>query len=234
MVSLTSLLVPALQGAVFLLLVLAVRRRNAAAAVNALVAFVLAVLPSVAGAYVGPEQTPSVVLPLWLATAGVLHSMGMLGLYESVWWWDHLTHTVSGGLVAALVYAGILVTRPTLGGIVGDIGGPLSSPRALTVGFSFAIGVFWELIELVAREVGEWFDVEPVLVHYGWRDTALDLVFDVVAAVLVIALDLRVFVGSAERFPAATETLLVGAVWTVFVGSVVMAVFVGFRTKVRT
>jgi len=64
----------------------------------------------------------------------------------------------------------------------------------LTVVLTLAAGVFWELIELIARDVGRRYDVEPVLVHYGRRDTTLDLVFDVVGALLVVGFDVRVFV----------------------------------------
>lgn len=112
-------------------------------------------------------------------------------MYESTWWWDHLTHTVSGVLVAALIYAGLVVTRPTTGS---------GSVAAATVLFTFAVGVSWELLELVAREVGERYDIEPVLVHYGWRDTAFDLGFDLVGALLVVLLDLRIFVPVVDQF----------------------------------
>lgn len=188
-----------LQVALGATLVEGVRRRNVAVAVNALVALCVALLPvfvEVAPQFVlarnvafGPE------LPLWLAAAGFLHSLGMLGLYESTWWWDHLTHTVSAALVAALIYAGLVVTRPTTGAGLSPGG-----IAAATVLFTFAVGVSWELLELVAREVGERYDVEPVLVHYGWRDTAFDLGFDLVGALLVVLLDLRIFVPVVEQF----------------------------------
>jgi hypothetical protein len=215
--------VVSLQGAVFALFVVAVRRRNAAAAVNALGAFALAVLPvALPRAAFGP------VLPAWLAAAGVLHSLGMLGRYESTWWWDHLTHTVSGALVAALLYAGALVAPPDVAGLDGP------SAATVTVAFTVAVGVFWELVELVARDVGEWLGVEPVLVHYGWRDTAADLGFDVVGALLVIGADLRVFVPAVEQFPGVTAAALVGGGWVVVGGSALMALFVGLGASTRS
>ncbi|MFB6303317.1 MAG: hypothetical protein ABEH78_10725 [Haloferacaceae archaeon] len=203
MIDRTSLPTLLLQGAVFALLVESARRRNVAATVNALGAFVLTLLPWLAEIWsrtalaravtVGPE------LPLWLAVAGMLHSLGMLGLYESVWWWDHLTHTVSAALVAALVYAWGLVA---LQGATG--GAPPSAPvLAVTMGSTFAVGVVWELIEQVARAVGERYDVEPVLVYYGWQDTAADLGFDVAGALLVLGLDLRTFVPLVEQLQYA-------------------------------
>lgn len=222
----TNGLLAVLLGALVLALFVAVRRRNVAAAVNALVALAAALLPlplatglrlSGGSVVLAPE------LPLWVAAAGLLHSLGMLGLYESVWWWDHLTHTVSATLVAALLYAGVIVTA-------GTRAIPALSPAAVaavTVGYTFAVGVFWELIELVARAVGERYDIEPVLVHYGWRDTAYDIGFDLTGAVLVVALDVRLFVELAARFPELTRTLLVWTGGVVAGGSMLMALTFG-------
>lgn len=215
----------ALQVAVAGTLAEALRQRNAAAAVNAVFVLVVALLPTViefasAGAVsIGP------VVALWVAAAGFLHSLGMLGLYEheATWWWDHVTHTVSAALVAALLYAGLVV------GIAHSPEVTLS-PQAvawLTVGFTLVAGVFWELVELVAREVGERFDIEPVLIHYGRRDTVLDLLFNLVGAALVVALDVRLFVSLAEQFPELTRQLVVWSGGVLVVGSVLMAVGVG-------
>jgi hypothetical protein len=120
------------------------------------------------------------VLAFWIAVAGLLHALGMLGRYDSVWWWDHLTHTLSAALAAALLYAGLLVVAPAIA-VAGTV---------LTI---VVLGVLWEAGELFAREVADRYDIEPVLVHYGWRDTALDLLFDVVGAGVVVALDVRLF-----------------------------------------
>ncbi|WP_336336568.1 hypothetical protein [Haloarcula brevis] len=225
MVEATALAI-SLQTGIFVLFLVAVRRRNVAAAINAAGAFVLALLPAVAEFGLQIVLARSVafgpVLPVWLGAAGFLHSLGMLGLYESTWWWDHLTHTVSAALVAALLYAGTIVALPVLLGVDG------SGPAApVTVASTFAIGVFWELIELVAREAGERFDIEPVLVHYGWRDTAADLGFDLVGALLILATDLRVFVPLVEQFPVATGAVLLGTGGVVFGGSVLMMVGLG-------
>jgi hypothetical protein len=228
----TSLATFSLRIGVFGLLVVAVRRGNTAAAINAFAALVLALAPSIVEVVLEPTPPRSSpfgpVLPVWLGVAGFLHSLGMLGPYDSRWWWDHLTHTVSAALVGALVYAGVVVTLPDTVGT-----GRSAGVIAAVVGFTFAIGVFWELVELVARELGELYDIEPVLVHYGWDDTAADLVFDVVGAVLVLAFDLRVFVPVVERFPGVAGAALVGSVWVVVVGSVAMALVVGLGADAR-
>ena len=219
-------LVALFQAGILVVLGVAVRRGNVAAAVNASGSFALAVLPTAlewaaTSVVLGPE------LPLWLAAAGAFHSVGMLGPYDSVWWWDHLTHTLSAALVAALVYAAALVALPTLG-LSAD---PVTA-AAVTVALTFGAGVLWELVEILARAVGERYGVEPVLVHYGWRDTAADLVFDVVGAVLVVALDVRVFLGAAGRFPGASRLLILGG-GAVLAGSVVAGLLVWVGPSLR-
>ncbi|MCU4719023.1 hypothetical protein [Halapricum hydrolyticum] len=232
MFDLLTLIALSLQGAILGLLAVAISRRNVAAAVNALAALALALLPAIleiSFRLVRAEQLGlDPWLALWLGVAGFLHSLGMLGPYDSIWWWDHLTHTVSAVLVAALLYAALIVapfleTTQWPGTVAG-----------LTVAFTLAVGVFWELIELVARDVADRLDIEPVLVHYGWRDTALDIVFDVVGALVVVVFDVRIFVSIVERFPATTETLLVASGWTVVLGSIAMVLFVGISSSIQS
>ena len=233
MVDVASFAAVSLQGGMFCLVVVAIRREDTAAAINALVALVLAVLPFLLEILIRTTLARSVffgpILPVWLAFAGFIHSLGMLGVYESTWWWDHLTHTVSAALLAALIYAGLVVTFP-------DIAGSSRSAGAITavLGSTLGVGIFWELVELVARDVGERYGIEPVLVHYGWGDTAADLVFDLLGALIVLGLDLRVFVPAVEQFPDTARSVLIGGGWVVFVGSITMALFVGVERYVRS
>lgn len=213
-----------LLGGLGLTLAVAIHRQNVAAAVNALVASLLALLslPLTAGLrspWSGAVLAPE--LPLWVTVAGLLHSVGMLGPYDSIRWWDHLTHTVSAALVAALLYAGVIVAADGTGLLAS------TGTAVTTVVYTFAVGVFWELLELAARAVAERYDIEPVLVHYGWRDTALDLGFDLLGAVLVVAFDVRVFVAFAARSPEATRTLLEWTGGVLTVGSALMVLFLG-------
>lgn len=196
-----------LLAALGLTLIVAGRRRNVAAAVNTMASLAVALFSLFLVAGFRPPWNSAVLapaFPIWVTGAGLLHSVGMLGPYDSVWWWDHLTHVVSATLVAALLYAGVIVAVETT---------PASlSPTALalvTVGYTLAVGVLWEVIELVARAVGERFDIEPVLVHYGWQDTAFDIAFDLAGALLVVALDVRLFVDLVSRYPEVARVLLV-------------------------
>jgi hypothetical protein len=188
-----------------------VRRRDGAALVNSVVVAAVALSPVVIDAV---SVTAGLELTAWLGLAGLLHMVGMLGVYEAVWWYDHVTHTVSAALVAALSYGGLLVVTDGSRAVV----------ALLAVGLTIAGGVCWELIELVARALGERFDIEPVLVHYGWDDTAYDLGFDLLGALAVVALDVDVFAALAAQAPAATETALTVGTAVVVGGSVAMAV----------
>lgn len=209
-------------GGILAIVAVATRRRDYATVANGLVSFVVASLPllvELLSAHVfGVHVAFGSALPLWLAVAGLLHSFGMLGPYDSISWWDTLTHLVSAALLAALAYAGFLVAIP-----VGSFPVPMESVGVLTVAFTFVAGVFWELIELVAREIGERFEVEPVLVHYGWRDTAIDLIVDVLGAVLIVVLDARLFVPIVERFPGSTTTVVLASVVIVVGGTAVLS-----------
>lgn len=193
MSSIVSLGALAFQAGIVVLFLVSLRRSEPAAAINAGLALLASLSPALLALVVestwnGPLGVEP-ALTLWLAVAGFLHAVGMLGPYDTVWWWDHVTHTVSAGLVAALVYAALLVWAAF----------SATTIAAATLGLTFALGVVWELLELVARVLGDRFGVEPVLVQYGWRDTGYDLVFDLVGALVVVLLDLRVFVPALEQ-----------------------------------
>jgi hypothetical protein len=211
---------------ILLILLGGYRQGNVPAVVNAVFSFVVAVVPLLvegvvwlrSGQFVGIP----LALPFWLAAIGCLHSYGMLGPYDTIWWWDHLTHTLSGALVAALVYSGLVVSFQ-----YADVASLSATVLGLsTVFLTFVVGILWELIELVARDMGDRYDVEPVLVHYSWRDTALDLVFDIGGALAVVAFDLGILVPVAERFPRVTTTLLFGGSVGIVVGSLLLALVV--------
>jgi hypothetical protein len=191
MSAIVSFGVAAFQAGIAALLVVSIRRDEPAAAINAAVALVASLSPSLVAAVLdwSGEGALAVdpLLALWLGLAGFLHSVGMLGPYDTVWWWDHVTHTISAALLAALVYAALVVT-----------GSDATTVAALTVLATFGLGLVWEGIELLARSLGNRYGVEPVLVNYGMRDTVLDLGFDLVGAALVVLLDLRMFVPVLE------------------------------------
>lgn len=199
MTSLLGLL--AVEAPLFALLYAGYRQENEAAVFNTVVAILVTATPAAVElalrALGTPQPSFTSLLTLWTGIASVLHCVGMLGYYESLWWWDHLTHTVSSALTAALLYAALLVAV----GPAPD--GGTAHLAAATLGTVLLLSLLWELAELVMRHLGERYGVEPVLIHYGWRDTGLDLVYDAVGAVLVLALDVRLFVSVFETLATA-------------------------------
>jgi hypothetical protein len=206
--------------------VVAVRRADISSAINAVFALAVTLVPAALSAFapaaVGDAVSSSSGLLLWLAVAGFVHVVGMLGWYDTVWWWDHLTHTVSATLLGALVYSGLTVAAES------PAGPALTSHEVagVTVGLVLAVGVAWELVELLARDLSNVLGIDPVLVHYGRRDTAFDLVFDAVGALIVVVADLQLFRAVAAASPGATCTALVWTWWAVASGSAVLAVAV--------
>ena len=164
------------------------RRRNPGAVVNAAVSFVVTYLPSVVEWRYGVRFRPW--QRLYLNTGMLAHAYGMLGPYDDVWWWDHLTHTYSSTLVG-----GFVLVRYRRRGL---------DPRPRVVAAVLCVGVFWELLEYAIHGVSRRVGLEPLLIPYGPEDTLFDLVFDLVGALLVLAFGDRVFsnlVDETDRDP---------------------------------
>ncbi|MFW6153478.1 MAG: hypothetical protein ACOC42_03875, partial [Halobacteriota archaeon] len=99
-------------------------------------------------------------------------------------------------------------------------------------GLTLLLGVLWELLEVVTRDLSRYFGTDPLLVPYGRWDTASDLVFDGVGALLVLALDVRVFEDAAGRFPDATVALVTVVAWVATVGTLLVGfAVVAYRTE---
>jgi len=168
------------QLAISTVFLLGLDRRNLGATANAAVSLVATFVPSVLerryGILLHPWQR------LWLSAALLLHSIGMLGPYDRVWWWDHLTHTLSAAVVGSVGY--VLARTHTDGD-----GRPSIPPRhraGFVVGFTVGLGLAWELVEYLVHATARRLGFEPLLISYGVRDTALNLLFDLVGASLVV------------------------------------------------
>ncbi|NKE35331.1 hypothetical protein GWG54_05790 [Natronococcus sp. JC468] len=156
--------------------VVGVRRRDPGAVVNAAVAAVGTHLPALAERAYGIEFRPW--QRVYVQTAMITHAIGMLGPYDDVWWWDHLTHVHSSSILGGAVFA---ISRHRG-----------RDPRPRVVAAVVCLGLVWEIVEYGVHAAGKRFGIEPVLVSYGKRDTVLDLGFDLVGAILVLALGDRV------------------------------------------
>ena len=161
-------------------------RGNLGIVVNAAVGLAVAQLPPLLERDYDIPMDPA--LTLWITAAVFLHALGTVGLpgsqfsfYQSVWWYDHLTHALSASVVAAAGYATVrALDRHDEG---------LYLPARFTFVFvlllTIAFGVFWEVIEFAVAEIAALAGSSSVLTQYGLEDTMLDLVFDVIGAVIV-------------------------------------------------
>ncbi|WP_435143919.1 hypothetical protein [Halobaculum sp. P14] len=152
---------------------------NVALVVNAALAGAVTLVPVVLRRDFRVTLGPG--LTLAVTAAAVLHVVGMAGPYETIWWWDHLTHALSATMVAAAGYVVVRAVDENSDAI--RLPQPFLSVVVLVV--TLAAGVLWEVAEFAARFVGEAVGAEPILVQYSIDDTLLDLVFDAVGAVVV-------------------------------------------------
>lgn len=158
--------------AIVAVFVAGVRRRNPGAVANAAVSLAVSYLPGTIERRYGVEFRPW--QRVYAVTAMFTHSLGMLGPYDDMWWWDHLTHAHTATLLGGLVHAG--ARRRGF------------DPRPRVIAAVVVCGTLWELVEYAIHAVARRLGVEPILVSYGRRDTALDLLFNLVGALLVLVL----------------------------------------------
>lgn len=157
-----------------------VRRRDPSVIVNGVVSLVFAAIPGFFenryGARFRPWQR------LWVSAAALVHTSGLLGPYDRIWWWDHLAHALSGAVVAGAADVVLRVGVEEAGRATVS---PTSRP-VVVVGVTLAFGSLWEALEYVVHAIADRLGFEPLLVHYGRLDTVRDVVFDLLGAGLVV------------------------------------------------
>ena len=153
------------------ILAIGIRRRDWGAIMNAIFAIVGTYLPEIVEKRYNVELLPW--QRVYTTAAMATHSVGMAGLYEDTWWWDHLTHTHSATLLAGAVH---VISRHRG-----------QDPRLRVLAVVGCAGVLWEIIEYTVHRTAACLGLEPILVPYGKKDTLLDLCFNMLGAFLVIA-----------------------------------------------
>ena len=154
--------------------------------VNAVMALAVTRLPGILERDFGiPMDTG---LTLWITSAVFLHVVGSVGIpgtsftpYQSIWWYDHLTHALSASIVAAVGYA----AARALDVHSDEIRIP---PRFMAVFiflFVLAFGVLWEVIEFALGGLSGLFGFGRILTQYGLEDTMLDLIFNTIGGAVV-------------------------------------------------
>ncbi|WP_134669910.1 hypothetical protein [Halorussus marinus] len=148
-----------------------IRRRSPGAVANAVLTLAVTFVPDLLERRYAVEFRPW--QRVYAGIAMLAHAVGMLGPYDDVGWWDHVTHTLSATLLGGIVH----VAARRRG----------RDPERNVIGVVACAGVLWELLEYAIHAVSRRLGVEPLLIPYSARDTALDLVFNVVGALLVVA-----------------------------------------------
>ncbi len=168
------------------MLLIGFMRGNTGIIVNTLVALAVTRLPGILKRDFGIPMDPG--LTLWITAAVFLHAFGTVGLpgsplnpYQSVWWYDHLTHGLSASVVAAVGYA----TARALDVHSDEIFFPPEFMVVFIFLFVLAFGVLWEVIEFAIGGLAAVVGFGSVLTQYGLEDTMLDLIFDMAGAAVV-------------------------------------------------
>lgn len=157
----------------------AVSQVSAGMVTNAGLPFLVALFPLYVRYRYGTRFSP--VLSLWIATAALLHAVGMLGLYRTYGWYDQFAHAVSGALVAGVGYALVRVLETEYDTV--EI--PPNLRFVFIVVFAGSLGVIWEVAEFALSELALAFGGEPLLAQFGLGDVVLDMLFSIGGAVLV-------------------------------------------------
>jgi len=167
---------------------LGLERGNPGIVVNAAIGLGVTQLPAVLERDHQIPMDPA--LTLWITVAVFFHALGTAGLpgsatnfYRSIWWWDHMTHTLSSSIVAGAGYA----TARAIEVHSDAVSLPDRFMFVFILLFVLAFGVFWEVIEFAVAGIASLSGTRSVLTQYGLRDTMLDLLFDTLGGIVVAA-----------------------------------------------
>ncbi|WP_459193899.1 hypothetical protein [Halosimplex sp. J119] len=126
-------------------------------------------------------------LTLWITSAVFLHAFGTIGVpggqsfYQTIDWWDHMTHALSSSVVAGVGYA----TVRALDEHSDQIELPSRFVFVFILLFVLAYGVFWEIIEFSIGVAATMAGTDTILTQYGLTDSLWDLIYNTLGAVVV-------------------------------------------------
>ncbi|WP_117363545.1 hypothetical protein [Natrarchaeobaculum sulfurireducens] len=143
-------------------------------------------------------------LALWVASAVFFHTLGTVALYDAIAPYDHLTHTLSASVVAAAGYAVLRAIHLH----ERSIHLPPWAMFTFLIAFILAIGVIWEILEFIVDQGALALGMEPVLAQHGIDDTIVDMIFNVVGALLVATWGTLYLVELSEALAALLEDRL--------------------------
>ncbi|HQN76032.1 MAG TPA: hypothetical protein PLQ92_04715 [Methanomassiliicoccales archaeon] len=112
---------------------------------------------------------------LWAVLAVGLHTFGLvMKLYDSTWWWDELTHTISSSMACMIAALGLYLF---------DIHSvKIKVPRwaypLMVLTFAMFIGVVWEVAEFTGDQLA------GTRMQYSLADTLSDLYVDLLGGLM--------------------------------------------------
>ncbi|MXR50057.1 hypothetical protein GRX03_00335 [Halovenus sp. WSH3] len=168
------------------LLFIGIDRGNVGIIVNTTASLVVVQLPAILERDFDLTMDPQLVL--WITAAGFLHGIGIVGIpgvsrsfYTNIWWWDHLTHSLSASVVAAAGYATVRAVDLHSD----EVGIPSRYIGVVLLIFVLAFGVLWELLEFAIGVTADAAGTRTILTQYGIEDTLKDLTFNSIGGVIV-------------------------------------------------
>ncbi|WP_227375384.1 hypothetical protein [Haladaptatus halobius] len=174
-------LVRLLQAGLLALTAYGIYRGNVGVAVNGGVSLLVTFVPAFLRRDKGVSMSAGFVL--WLTAAVFVHTVGILGPYRQYPWYDSVAHALSASIVAGTSYAFLRAVELHSERV--------ELPRELrflfVLVFALAFGVLWEVLEFTSGLLANAVGGKAVLIQFGMKDIILDLVFDFVGGVIVVA-----------------------------------------------
>ncbi|MFT4947171.1 MAG: hypothetical protein ACI8TL_001411 [Natronomonas sp.] len=168
------------------LLFIGIDRGNPGIIINTIASLVVVQLPAILERDYDLTMDPRLVL--WITAAAFLHGIGIVGIpgvtrsfYTNIWWWDHLTHSLSASVVAAAGYATVRAVDLHSE----DVDIPARYVGIILLIFVLAFGVLWELLEFAIGVTADTIGTRTILTQYGIEDTLKDLTFNSMGGVIV-------------------------------------------------
>lgn len=168
------------------LLFIGIDRGSTGIIVNTTAALVVVQLPAFLERDFDLTMDPQ--LALWITAAAFLHGIGIVGIpgvtrsfYTNLWWWDHLTHSLSASVVAAAGYATVRAVDLHSD----DVEIPGRYVGVVLLIFVLAFGVLWELLEFAIGVTADLLETKGILTQYGIEDTLKDLTFNTMGGIIV-------------------------------------------------
>lgn len=170
-----------MQAGLLLMIIIGILKKDLSTTTNATTGLAISFVPFIITRKFNIKYDTGLVL--WLTLAIFLHAAGTLVFYDNIARWDNITHALSASVVAA---AGYTLIR-AIDIYVDEIYIPPKVLFILLLLFVMATGVVWEIIEFISDEVTAALGFQAILAQHGIHDTMVDLIFDMVGAIMVAA-----------------------------------------------